>query len=201
MAGEVPNSYVRGIAVHHSFARVLTIHGTHQLLVEKNVGYQVKGHSIFLEDGIETQNVIQDNLIMNSIASLTLLQSDISVASYWITNPYNTVRRNHAAGGDFYGFWYEIKEHPDGPSATSDICPMGMRLGVSEDNVAHSNRRFGLRIFKLSARKFPCQDTKDESAYDPYEGNPAIHSQFTNYTLWRNEECGFLGEELGYTTI
>lgn len=67
--------------------------------------------------------------MISSITSLTMLQSDISVASYWITNPYNTFRRNHAAGGDFYGVWYEIKEHPDGPSATSDICPMGMPLG------------------------------------------------------------------------
>jgi len=35
-----------------------------------------------------------------------MLQSDISVASYWITNPFNIVRNNHAAGGEFYGFWY-----------------------------------------------------------------------------------------------
>lgn len=115
--------------MHHSFARVLTIHGTHFLIVEKNVGYHVEGHNIFVEDGIETNNVIQDNLMMSSIRSLQMLQSDITVASYWITNPTNTVRRNHAAGGDFYGFWYEIKEHPDGPSATLDICPMGMKLG------------------------------------------------------------------------
>ena len=85
--------------------------------------------------------------MMSSIASMTMLQSDITVASYWITNPYNTVRRNHAAGGDFYGFWYEIKEHPDGPSATADICPRGNPLGESHDNVAHSYKRFGLRIF------------------------------------------------------
>jgi cell migration-inducing and hyaluronan-binding protein len=52
MAGEVPNSFVRGLAVHHSHARVLTIHGTHYLLVEKNVGYNVHGHNIFIEDGI-----------------------------------------------------------------------------------------------------------------------------------------------------
>ena len=32
--------------------------------------------------------------------------SDVTVASYWITNPLNIIRRNHAAGGDFYGFWY-----------------------------------------------------------------------------------------------
>lgn len=98
MAGDMSKGFVRGIAVHHSFARVLTIHGTHHLLVEKNVGYHVKGHNIFVEDGIETHNVIQDNLMMSSISSLTMLQSDTSVASYWITNPLNTVRRNHAAG-------------------------------------------------------------------------------------------------------
>lgn len=45
-------------------------------------------------------------------------QTDISVASFWVTNPSNNLRFNRAAGGDFYGFWYEIKTHPDGPSAT-----------------------------------------------------------------------------------
>lgn len=97
--------------------------------------------------------------MMSSITSSTLLQSDITVSSYWITNPFNVFRRNRAAGGDFYGVWYEIKDHPDGPSATKDICPVGMKIGISRDNIAHSNRRFGLRIFKLSARKFPCVDT------------------------------------------
>ena len=44
--------------------------------------------------------------MMNSLVSLLMLQSDISVSSYWITNPFNIVRNNHAAGGDFYGYWY-----------------------------------------------------------------------------------------------
>ena len=57
------------------------------------------------------------------------MQTDISVASYWVTNPSNHLRHNHAAGGDFYGFWYEIKEHPDGPSARNDVCPIGNPLG------------------------------------------------------------------------
>lgn len=132
--------------------------------------------------------------MINSLSSFHMLQTDITVAGFWVTNPYNTFRRNHAAGSDFYGIWYEIKEHPDGPSATSDICPMGMQLGESKDNFAHSNRRFGLRIFKLSARQYPCLPTKDETSVDPYLTNPAIHSLFENYVLWRNEECGFLGE-------
>ncbi len=48
MAGDVPDSSVVGMAVHHAYARVLTIHATNFLLVEKNVGYFVKGHNIFI---------------------------------------------------------------------------------------------------------------------------------------------------------
>lgn len=58
-----------------------------------------------------------------------MLKSDITAASYYITNPLNYVINNRAGGGDFYGFWYEIKEKPDGPSGRNDICPQGMALG------------------------------------------------------------------------
>lgn len=106
MNGEVSDSYVRGNAVHHSMARVVTLHGVHFLTVEQNVGYRVQGHNFFVEDGIETNNLIQDNLAIGSLESWTMLQTDISVASFWITNPTNTFRNNRAAGGDFYGFWF-----------------------------------------------------------------------------------------------
>ena len=130
--------------------------------------------------------------MINSLSSLLMLQSDFSVSSYWITNPYNTVRRNHAGGSDFYGFWYDIKKNPDGPSATSDICPTGMRLGESKDNVAHSNGRHGARVDTLSSREFPCKPTKNEQLLDPYSENQAYHSVFENYTVWRNSEVGFI---------
>lgn len=106
MNGDVSDSYVKGNAVHHSFARVLTLHAVYRLTVEYNVGYWVQGHNIFLEDGIEEHNVIQYNLMISSLSVFNMLQTDISVASYWITNPLNTVRYNHAAGSDFYGLWY-----------------------------------------------------------------------------------------------
>jgi len=106
MAGDVPTSYVRGNAVHDSFARVTTIHGVHFLTVEDNVGYRVRGHNFFVEDGIETHNLIKHNLAIGSIAATNMLQTDTSVASFWITNPSNDVVDNHAAGSDFYGIWY-----------------------------------------------------------------------------------------------
>ena len=103
-----------------------------------------------------------------------MMQTDISVASFWVTNPTNHLRYNRAAGGDFYGFWYEIKEHPDGPSATSDVCPIGNPLGESHDNIAHSYKRFGLRIFKLYSRQNPCDPIRDDTLPDPWSANPSI---------------------------
>jgi hypothetical protein len=103
-----------------------------------------------------------------------MLQTDLTSASFWITHPTNYVIGNHAAGSDFYGMWYEIKENPDGPSARGDICPQGMPLGEFRDNVAHSNERFGLRFFHLYPRQRPCDPIKKDSDIDPWLDNPSI---------------------------
>ncbi len=121
-----------------------------------------------------------------------MMQTDISVASFWVTNPTNHLRNNRAAGGDFYGFWYEIKPNPDGPSATMDVCPIGNPLGESHDNVAHSYKRFGLRIFKLYSRTIPCSPIRDDTLVDPWSSNPSIQSRFYNYLLYKNGESGLL---------
>jgi hypothetical protein len=168
MNGDVSDSYVIGNSVHDSYARVLTLHGVHYLTVESNVGHLIQGHSIFLEDGIESYNVIQNNLIISTLQVWNMLQTDISAASYWITNPLNTFRNNRAAGSDFYGIWYEIKPNPDGVSATSDICPTGMPIGECHDNIAHSNVMYGLRIFQLHTSFYPCEPYRNDWLADPW---------------------------------
>lgn len=50
--------------------------------------------------------MIRNNLAISSLQVTNMLQTDMSVASFWITNPTNDVMGNHAAGSDFYGFWY-----------------------------------------------------------------------------------------------
>ena len=198
MAGFIPTSFARGNAVYESHARVITIHGVHNLLVEDNVGYRVKGHNYFVEDGIETNNIIRYNLAISSLAVTNMLQTDTSVASYWVTNPSNDFYGNVAAGSDFYGIWYEIKERPDGPSAALDICPKGNPLGYVTRNIAHSNARFGLRISTLAPRKYPCQPPANVSdPDDPWKYNPSIQSVFSNFTLYKNKEDGLLAEQMG----
>ncbi len=66
MTGAMFNSYIIGNAVHDSYARTTTLHGVHYLRVQKNVAYNVQGHNFFVEDGIETYNVIEYNLAVQT---------------------------------------------------------------------------------------------------------------------------------------
>lgn len=68
----------------------MTIHGVTGLLVEHNVAYHVMGHAFFIEDGIETGNAIQYNLGVFVQTSSTLLITDVTPATFWVTNPNNT---------------------------------------------------------------------------------------------------------------
>lgn len=76
LIGEVPMSYALGNTVHQSFNRAFTIHGTKYLRILDNVVYDSKGHSIFIEDGIERRNLVQGNLIMMTKRSWSLLNTD-----------------------------------------------------------------------------------------------------------------------------
>jgi len=70
--GRMHGSYVRGCSVHRSFNRAVNVHGTHNLLVEHNVLYDIMGGAFFLEDGIETGNTFQYNLAVFVISSTSL---------------------------------------------------------------------------------------------------------------------------------
>jgi hypothetical protein len=141
------------------------------LRLEKNVVYDVMGHNIFIEDAIETKNYIFKNLVMNTKRSWSLLNTDQSPASFWITHPDNDFIENHAAGSDRYGYWYDLQTHSTGPSANTAVCPENHKVGQFKKNHAHSNERYGLRIFhNMVPRKYPCRPIVYDSSNlaDPY---------------------------------
>ncbi|XP_038131411.1 PKHD1 like 1, tandem duplicate 1 isoform X2 [Cyprinodon tularosa] len=141
-------SYVRGCAIHQTFNRAVTIHDTHRLLVEHNVIYDIMGGAFFIEDGIETENILQYNLAVFVKQSTSLLNDDVTPAAYWVTNPNNIIRHNAAAGGTHFGFWYRMHDHPDGPSYDPNICQKRVPLGEFSNNTVHSQGWFGLWIFQ-----------------------------------------------------
>jgi Right handed beta helix region len=106
MNGVLADSYVEGNSIHDTYARGISFRGVHHLKVTKNVLYNIFGHAVVLEDGSETNNVFEKNIVIGSKTTWNLYQTDISVASFLITNPYNYFRNNVAAGSDYYGFLF-----------------------------------------------------------------------------------------------
>ena len=58
--------YVRNAAIHDTFNRCVTVHGTNDLQIENNVTYNTVGHCFFMEDGIETGNAFVKNLAIQT---------------------------------------------------------------------------------------------------------------------------------------
>jgi len=54
--------YIRNAAIHDTFNRCVTVHGTNDLRIENNVTYNTVGHCFFMEDGIEHGNEYLNNL-------------------------------------------------------------------------------------------------------------------------------------------
>ncbi len=150
LVGEGKGQYIRNAAIHDTFNRCVTVHGTNNLQVQNNVTYNTVGHCFFMEDGIETGNQFVHNLAIQTKChtskpcdptnlapfgatagtnfNLTgqdskdvLIPSDNTVSSFWITNPDNTYRDNVAAGSDSTGFWLAFPEHPMGQFEGTDI--------------------------------------------------------------------------------
>jgi hypothetical protein len=76
MVGAVHKSYAIGLTIHESFNRAFTIHGTHYLRLLNNFVYHAKGHTFFIEDAVETNNLIHNNLVMSTERSWSLLNTD-----------------------------------------------------------------------------------------------------------------------------
>ena len=65
-------SSVKGVAIVESHNRWITIHGTQYLVVRDCVGYRSVGHGFFMEDGTETNNLLDRNLAVQACTGKAL---------------------------------------------------------------------------------------------------------------------------------
>lgn len=185
--GPVDGQYFTGSSVWGSFNRCVTVHGTDNARVEGNVCHSHLGHGYFLEDGAETGNVIAGNLGLGTEATDEgVLPSDSRAATFWITNPDNTVRGNAAAGSTGFGFWYALPASPTGLSTGQPELPRNTPLREFSDNVAHTNRRGGLQV-----DDGPRPDGTTETVFyaprtDPSDANTAVVADFTRFTAYKH---------------
>jgi G8 domain len=62
LVGDAQGQYIKNSAIHDTYNRCVTVHGTNFVRVENNVTYNIVGHCFFLEDGIEHGNQFVHNL-------------------------------------------------------------------------------------------------------------------------------------------
>jgi hypothetical protein len=215
LVGEGAGQYIRNSAIHDTYSRCVTVHGTNNVSVENNVTYNTVGHCFFLEDGIETGNRFVRNLGIQTKCHPTLpceptnlvlahqstrgqdskdvlIPSDNTASTFWITHPDNTYRDNVAAGSDQIGFWIALPIHPTGQFEGTEISkstwPRRIKLREFSGNTAHSN--FDGVMFDRGPDpkgKFTIGGGSHISLADPADANSeAVASVIDNYTAYKN---------------
>ena len=220
--GDVTGQYIQNSAIHDTYSRCVTIHGTDNLRVQNNVTYNTVGHCFFMEDGVETGNQIIKNLgiqtkchptlpcqptglflpIQNTdgqSADHILLPSDNTAATFWITNPDNIYRDNVAAGSDSTGFWMAFPTNGIGAFLGTErgenTWPGRSRLREFSGNTAHSNFD-GLMLDRgpRPDNTFGIAGPNLISRADPADENSEIVvAQFDNFTGYKNSNNAIWG--------
>jgi len=174
----------------------------------RNVAIQTKCHPTLdcvptnLAANGETDPKYSDRAVLRQASfhgGNTLLPSDNTVASFWITNPDNSFMDNVAAGSDQVGFWLSIPEHPNGAFLGTEVSqntwPRRTPLRKFRGNTAHSNfdgflidrhidqdNTFGLASIPLLPLKDPT-DLESE----------AMETHFESLTAYKNRNGGLWG--------
>ncbi len=178
LVGEGQGQYIKNAAIHDTFNRCVTVHGTNNLRVENNVTYNTVGHCFFLEDGIETGNEYVRNLGIQTKCHPTLpcVPTDLAAAGEHADfENRQALRANGQASKDVLlpsdntvsTFWITNPDnvYRDNVAAGSDVT--GFWVSLPE----HPNGQFeGTEISKtIWPRRTPFREFKGNVAHSNYD--------------------------------
>ena len=159
-----PSSFIQDCSFYHTYYRCVSIHGTNDTTLSRNVAFDITAHCYYIEDGVEEGNLLEYNLAANihpitevdGVATdwyrngygqdgITVLESpsllipaDVAAGGFYITNANNRFIGNAASGG-FAGFSFVNLPHPIGLHQSSTIIPENRPLAKFYGNSAHSS--------------------------------------------------------------
>ena len=185
LAGDATGDYIKNNSIHDNFQRCLTIHGTANTVVESNACYNTFGHAFYLEDGIETGNVLKTNLMVKNKATGgkgTVCSDDNNPAAFWITNPNNSFIGNHSVNegvGNAYWLTFPTGVHCTkagnlNPMPSSDSGPgaCGGIFGPSKEYFAEAGSGVGKDHwwYNQEQQRTPITMFKDNTAINHFRG-------------------------------
>jgi hypothetical protein len=176
------NQYVKNCAIEQSSQRMIVVHGTHGVTLDANVGFDITGHAIFLEDGSEQSNVITNNVVLKVRAPTgtnKLYNHDTAAGAIgtggigltgtngtsgiWLSNPQNTVSNNWVNDAEGTGIWNTFATQCFNLSASVAINPNTTAFTEWKNNVAYGCKGVGIQTNRpmLNDRG----DTSDSTTY------------------------------------
>lgn len=207
MFGNASSSYVTKLSIHDTYQRALVFHGVSNLHAEGIVTYNVFGHAYFLEDAVEEGNIIENCLgivtksIPNSRAILVPSNYDSSPATFWMSNPHNSIFNCRAAGSDGHGIWYQLPSYSTGASMSPYVEPNKWYWGYFFNNTVHSNGGYGLNLWY---NFYLCTNPALEMFHGIACGstqNPWAVAAFTKLVAYRNRQQGLFAYVQGEITM
>ena len=155
---DVSDSFVRNSVIWNSKNRCVVIHGTNGVNITNNICYDILGHAMFLEDGVELRNTFDGNLVLkvrSPVEGQELLKHELDSvggpSGFWLTNPNNALRNNVVADVGGHGIWYAFSKTPLGLyKKVKMFPPVHTAFGSFDNNVAHSNGGDGFHMDNAS---------------------------------------------------
>ena len=198
MVGDAYTVFLSNLSINNGFSRGICLIGGRRMEITNNLIYKTYGHGISLQTGVEMNNRIVNNIVISTYSSWSLLISDITPAGFYISNLYNYIEDNIAIGGDYYGFWLNLKNYTNTPFFLMKICPNGIPGLSFKRNMAFSYR-IGLYIDNTYIpRTKPCYAAQDNyNMAFPFINNPSIQVYFDNFVAARNREKGVFLYKIG----
>lgn len=214
VAGDRSGDVLRGASITNSNNRGVTVHGTHNLLIQDVVLHDVHGHGFFMEDGVETGNQYLSNIAFGihkvgrseEVGNFAPDINDpfivdthdhvgqnanrfLSSAAYWTTNPDNTWIGNISAGSEGTGFWFIFPRFAIGASANdpqySNVNASRTNLRQFDHNSSHSSPA-GLNFDRGSDIEKPVGATL-KAFFDGDEYRPPREPQINYYTAYKHQ--------------
>lgn len=190
------NHFLTNSSIHTSAQRAIVIHGTHGVLVDRNVCFDIVAHAIFVEDGAEKNNTITDNTVIkvrNSTALNMLIDSDRSneatggASGIWYTNPANTLTGNWASDCEGVGVWNSFASKCHGLCQDVAETPRDTNILLHHGNMSHSCQTRGMMT---EGRARNNAGTIELGTY--IADGTATRFEMTGAIVWKNNGGGYL---------
>ncbi|MEM1028674.1 MAG: VCBS domain-containing protein, partial [Planctomycetota bacterium] len=189
--------------------RGVTVHGTHNLLIQDVVLHDIHGHGFFMEDAVENGNNFLSNITFGihavgqangniNLADPFIVDTHdhvgqnrtrfLSSAGFWMTNPANIWIGNISAGSEGTGFWFIFPDSAIGESALdpqyANVRPDRTNLWTFDNNSSHSSP-VGLNFDRGSDLEVPV-GAPLKANFDGDEHRPSQEPQINNYTAYKH---------------